>query len=125
MSSDSFLYTGWADGKITKFTLDGKKISDFANTGGRPLGLQFDKKNNLIVADEYKSLGVVIFAHVLVDIVFLLLEYFVGIEDAGSSSGVAVIVFPLILFIISLFCLLYKNEGISKLFRKKRLVING
>ena len=56
MSSDSFLYTGWQDGKITKFTLEGKKVSDFANTGGRPLGLQFDKNDNLIVGDEYKGL---------------------------------------------------------------------
>jgi len=56
MSQDSFLYTGFEDGRIVKFTLEGKKVADIANTGGRPLGLQFHPNGNLIVADEYKGL---------------------------------------------------------------------
>ncbi len=56
MSLDSMLYTGLQDGRIIKFDMDGKKQSTFANTGGRPLGMQFDETGNLIVADAIKGL---------------------------------------------------------------------
>lgn len=53
---NGFLYTGLEDGKIIKMSLDSKWQEVFADTKGRPLGLMFDKKGNLIVADAYKGL---------------------------------------------------------------------
>lgn len=49
------IYTGVKDGRIFKIMSD-KKIEEFANTEGRPLGLMFDKLDNLIVGDAYKGL---------------------------------------------------------------------
>ena len=54
--ADSMLYTGLADGSIIRFSKDGKTSSTFAKTEGRPLGMKFDKNNNLIVADEFLGL---------------------------------------------------------------------
>jgi len=56
MSPDSMLYSGLVDGRIIKFDRDGKTQSTFANTGGRPLGMQFDETGNLIIADAIKGL---------------------------------------------------------------------
>lgn len=56
MSRDSMLYTGYEDGRIIQFSLEGEKVGDFTNTGGRPLGMKFDKAGNLIVADAEKGL---------------------------------------------------------------------
>ncbi len=49
------IYGGFLDGKIVRFTIDGEK-EVFADTKGRPLGLDFDKSGNLIVADAKKGL---------------------------------------------------------------------
>lgn len=49
------IYCGTQDGKILRIEADGR-IETFAETGGRPLGLQFDKAGNLIVCDSYKGL---------------------------------------------------------------------
>ncbi len=49
------VYGGTADGKILRITSDGR-LSTFAETNGRPLGLQFDHSGNLIVCDAYKGL---------------------------------------------------------------------
>lgn len=49
------LYFGTLDGKILRLLPDGV-IETFATTGGRPLGMKFDRKGNLIVADAYKGL---------------------------------------------------------------------
>ena len=49
------IYGGTQDGKIVRILKDGG-IETFAETGGRPLGLAFDGKGNLIVADSYKGL---------------------------------------------------------------------
>ncbi len=54
--SDSLLFTGLEDGRIVQFSMDGLNFSEFANTGGRPLGMKFDSAWNLIVADEKKGL---------------------------------------------------------------------
>ncbi len=48
-------YTGVADGRIVRFTRD-MQFTDFANTGGRPLGMEFDAQGNLIVCDAHKGL---------------------------------------------------------------------
>ncbi|MCC6153352.1 MAG: SMP-30/gluconolactonase/LRE family protein [Candidatus Hydrogenedentes bacterium] len=48
-------YTGVADGRIVRFTTD-MQFSDFADTGGRPLGMELDAQGNLIVCDAHKGL---------------------------------------------------------------------
>lgn len=49
------LYFGTPAGTISRLLSDGV-IEIFATTGGRPLGMKFDQKGNLIVADAYKGL---------------------------------------------------------------------
>jgi len=44
------------DGRIIKFSSDGLSHEVIAQTGGRPLGLQFNSKGNLLVCDAYKGL---------------------------------------------------------------------
>lgn len=55
LDSQGRIYGGTQDGKIMVLTEDGK-VELFANTYGRPLGMQFDKNDNLIVCDAYKGL---------------------------------------------------------------------
>lgn len=50
------IFAGLGDGSIVQVDPVSKAISTFANTGGRPLGLEFDKAGNLIVADAYHGL---------------------------------------------------------------------
>jgi len=50
------IYCGTDDGRIFRFQADGKQPQVFANTGGRPLGMIFDRDGNLIVADAIKGL---------------------------------------------------------------------
>ncbi len=50
------IYCGTEDGRIFRFQADGPRPEVFANTGGRPLGLIFDRDGNLIVADAVKGL---------------------------------------------------------------------
>lgn len=52
---DGMFYTGFQDGRIVKFDLQGNQ-QEFVNTGGRPLGMQFDRLGNLIVADAFMGL---------------------------------------------------------------------
>ena len=54
--SQDRIYCGTDDGRIFRFQPDGKQPQIFANTGGRPLGLVFDRDGNLIVADAVKGL---------------------------------------------------------------------
>lgn len=49
------VYGGTQDGKIMCLLPDGK-LEEFADTHGRPLGLQFDRNGNLIVCDAFKGL---------------------------------------------------------------------
>jgi sugar lactone lactonase YvrE len=53
--SEGRFYTGVADGRILRFTKD-MEFSTFANTGGRPLGMEFDAQGDLIVCDAHKGL---------------------------------------------------------------------
>lgn len=55
VAADGSLFTGCADGTVRKIDPDGK-VSIFARTDGRPLGLQFDASGNLIVCDAYMGL---------------------------------------------------------------------
>lgn len=52
------LYTGGQDGRIYRFRPEATTAAPevFADTGGRPLGLQFDAAGNLIVADSERGL---------------------------------------------------------------------
>jgi sugar lactone lactonase YvrE len=53
------IYGATEDGKIVRLTLmaDGtERLETFAETGGRPLGMEFDEAGNLIVADASKGL---------------------------------------------------------------------
>jgi sugar lactone lactonase YvrE len=49
------VYSGLHDGKIVRIKTDGS-VETFADTQGRPLGMDFDNAGNLIVADAYKGL---------------------------------------------------------------------
>ena len=50
------MYAGYEDGRIVLYDVYGKNQGVFVNTNGRPLGLAFDAKNNLIIADANKGL---------------------------------------------------------------------
>jgi sugar lactone lactonase YvrE len=54
-NSQGVLCSGTQDGDI-KCIYPNNEIKILTNTGGRPLGMQFDKKDNLIVCDAYKGL---------------------------------------------------------------------
>jgi sugar lactone lactonase YvrE len=58
LGPDGMLYTGLLDGRIVKMPASpgAGAMEDVVNTGGRPLGLQFDASGNLIVADAFKGL---------------------------------------------------------------------
>ena len=56
IDADGKIYGGFEDGRIMVLQPDGTQPRVFANTGGRPLGLAFDRAGNLIVADAIKGL---------------------------------------------------------------------
>ena len=55
MDGKGRIYAGTQDGKIIRLLPNGM-VETFAVTQGRPLGIQFDKNDNLIVCDAYKGL---------------------------------------------------------------------
>lgn len=55
VDSQGNVYSGTQDGQIIKLNPEGK-LEVFAETFGRPLGMQFDQEQNLIVCDAYKGL---------------------------------------------------------------------
>jgi sugar lactone lactonase YvrE len=50
------LYTGFEGGRIVRMTLPAGEPKLFVDTGGRPLGMVFDAKGHLVVADARKGL---------------------------------------------------------------------
>lgn len=50
------IYSGLHAGRIVRLRVDGSELATFARTGGRPLGLRFERQGNLLVADAYKGL---------------------------------------------------------------------
>lgn len=50
---DSLIYAATADGAIIRLQPDGNGVEVFAETGGRPLGIEFDQAGNLFVANAY------------------------------------------------------------------------
>ncbi|MGD8977294.1 MAG: SMP-30/gluconolactonase/LRE family protein, partial [Gammaproteobacteria bacterium] len=51
---DGAFYAGMLDGRVLRFDESGWSV--YADTGGRPLGLQFDGEGRLIVADAFAGL---------------------------------------------------------------------
>lgn len=56
LDGEGKIYAGFEDGRIMVLQPDGTQPRVFVNTGGRPLGLIFDRNGNLIVADAMKGL---------------------------------------------------------------------
>ncbi|MCZ6806212.1 MAG: SMP-30/gluconolactonase/LRE family protein, partial [Deltaproteobacteria bacterium] len=56
VDAEGRVYVGVDEGRIFRYSPDGAKVEAFADTGGRPLGLDFDVDGNLIVADAFKGL---------------------------------------------------------------------
>jgi sugar lactone lactonase YvrE len=56
LDSSGRIYAGFEDGRIIQLQSDGTQPKVFANTNGRPLGLEFDQQDNLIVTDALKGL---------------------------------------------------------------------
>lgn len=56
LDAEGKIYAGFEDGRIMVLQPDGTQPRLFADTGGRPLGLIFDRDGNLIVADAIKGL---------------------------------------------------------------------
>lgn len=55
ISKDGVIYAGTQDGLIVRLPPDGQ-LETWVDTGGRPLGMAFDAKGQLIVADAWKGL---------------------------------------------------------------------
>lgn len=51
-----YLFTSSQDGLIRKINAETKDVTTLADTGGVPLGFEFDSGGNLIVADAFKGL---------------------------------------------------------------------
>lgn len=56
IDADGYLYTGYVDGRIVRFDLNGKNPDLIVNTYGRPLGLKVANDGHLIVADALRGL---------------------------------------------------------------------
>src|SRR5262249_7675423 len=50
------VYTGTRDGRVLRLSHEGDSVETLVNTGGRPLGVAFDRQGNVIVADAIKGL---------------------------------------------------------------------
>lgn len=56
VDAEGRVYVGVEEGQVLRYAADGSDPQVFADTGGRPLGLDFDNDGNLIVADADKGL---------------------------------------------------------------------
>lgn len=56
VDAEGRVYVGVEEGQILRYAADGSSPALFADTGGRPLGLDFDRDGNLVVADAAKGL---------------------------------------------------------------------
>lgn len=50
------VFTGTADGSIFRISHDGRRTDRVARTGGRPLGIEFDRDGRLVVCDAHRGL---------------------------------------------------------------------
>lgn len=55
VDSEGRVYAALEDGRIARISADGE-IEDWVDTGGRPLGMDFDPTGNLVVCDAVKGL---------------------------------------------------------------------
>jgi sugar lactone lactonase YvrE len=56
LGPDGMIYTGLFDGRIVRLPPSLDRAETFADTGGRPLGLAFDRDGDLWVADAHRGL---------------------------------------------------------------------
>ncbi|MGB8328972.1 MAG: SMP-30/gluconolactonase/LRE family protein [Polyangiales bacterium] len=56
VDTEGRIYVGIEEGQVLRYAPDGSDAQVFADTGGRPLGLDFDRDGNLIVADAAMGL---------------------------------------------------------------------
>jgi sugar lactone lactonase YvrE len=56
VDSQGRIYTTSHEGRIVRLNADGSNPQNWVDTKGRPLGIDFDKKGNLIVADAFRGL---------------------------------------------------------------------
>jgi len=56
VDAEGRIYVGVEEGQILRYAADGSDPQVFADTGGWPLGLDFDRDGNLIVADALEGL---------------------------------------------------------------------
>jgi sugar lactone lactonase YvrE len=56
LDAEGRIYAATHQGRIVRLQADGSGAENWVETGGRPLGIDFDKAGNLIVADAYKGL---------------------------------------------------------------------
>lgn len=53
---NGMIYTGLANGQIVRWNKETQQVESWVNTQGRPLGMEFNSKGELIVADAIKGL---------------------------------------------------------------------
>jgi sugar lactone lactonase YvrE len=56
VDDDRNVYTGVEDGRILRLSADGRRLDTIADTGGRPLGLEFHPDGRLVVCDACRGL---------------------------------------------------------------------
>jgi sugar lactone lactonase YvrE len=56
LDSQGRIYAATHEGNIVRLNSDGSNAENWVNTNGRPLGIDFDSKGNLVVADAYRGL---------------------------------------------------------------------
>ncbi|MBW1852028.1 MAG: SMP-30/gluconolactonase/LRE family protein, partial [Deltaproteobacteria bacterium] len=56
LDSQGRIYAATHGGRIVRLNADGSNPENWVDTKGRPLGIDFDRKGNLIVADAFRGL---------------------------------------------------------------------
>ena len=56
IDAEGNVFVGYEDGRIVRFSPDGREHSVLADTGGRPLGMRLDPEGRLVVCDGYEGL---------------------------------------------------------------------
>ena len=56
LDSRGRIYAATHDGRIVRLDADGTNPVDWVDTGGRPLGIEFDARGHLLVADAFRGL---------------------------------------------------------------------
>lgn len=56
LDAQGWIYAATHEGRIVRLQADGSRPENWVETGGRPLGIRFDGKGNLIVADAFRGL---------------------------------------------------------------------